>query len=130
MILSLLKNAIISMCSDKVTEYHKIEMYHIKNLLRSMSAPIHVVGFTYICEALEYLIENPKTMFLKEVYLVISDTHVVSVESVEVSIRNAIKKMVKDSLPSFVEIFGENVKSVCNSKFLFTLKEVLLSQRF
>ena len=53
-----------------------------------------------------------------------------STESVEVSIRNAIKKIVKDSLPSFVEIFGENVKSVSNSKFLFTLKEVLLSQRF
>ncbi len=129
-ILSLLKNAIISICSDKVHEHHKIEMYHIKNLLRSMSAPIHVVGFTYICEALEYLIENPKTMFLKEIYLVISEIHVVSTESVEVSIRNAIKKMVKDSLPSFVEVFGENVKSVSNSKFLFTLKEVLLSQRF
>lgn len=95
-----------------------------------MAAPIHVVGFTYICEALEYLIENPKTMFLKEIYLEISEIHVVSTESVEVSIRNAIKKIVKDSLPSFVEIFGENVKSVSNSKFLFTLKEVLLSQRF
>lgn len=29
-ILSLLKNAIISICSDKVHEHHKIEMYHIK----------------------------------------------------------------------------------------------------
>lgn len=129
-ILSLLKNAIISICSDKVQEHHKIEMYHIKNLLRSMGAPIHMVGFTYISEALEYLVSNPKTMFLKEMYLEISDAHLVSIESVEVSIRNAVKKIVKESLPSFVEIFGENVKSVSNSKFLFTLREVLLSQRF
>lgn len=129
-ILSLLNNAIISICSDKVREYHKIEMCHIKNLLRSMSAPIHMLGFTYICEALEYLVSNPNTMFLKAVYLVVADIHMVSTESVEVSIRNAIKKMTKDSLPGFVEIFGENVKSVCNSRFLFTLKEILLSQRF
>ncbi len=125
-ILSLLKDAILSVCRGKTPDIASevIRVIKIKNLVRSVGIPLNVLGYTYIVEALKYMTGSDKTVFLGEVYRYICKNNDTSTECVEVAIRNAIKKAVKVTNENFKKIFDDCNLNPSNSLFLTTLKEV------
>ncbi|MBQ6144050.1 MAG: response regulator [Clostridia bacterium] len=123
-IFSLLEDVIYSVCHEKPSSYIS-NVGKIKKFVRSLGVPTNILGYTYICESLSYMTENTRVMFLNEVYKLVAKNNITSSESVEVSIRNAIKKMIKVNSPEFLKIFGKNTESLSNSQFLTIVKELL-----
>ena len=124
-IFSLLKDVILSVCHGrKSTVSDAVKIIKIKNFVRSVGVPLNVLGYTYIVEALNYMLSSDKTIFLSEVYRHICKYNETSTECVEVAIRNTIKKAVKTGNEKFKEIFGACGENLSNSLFLTTLKEV------
>lgn len=128
-ILSLLKDAILLITKGKPSYSIKdtVKIARIKNLVRSLGMPVNILGYTYIVEAIKYMVDSEKTLFLGEVYKMISKTHETSVECVEVSIRNAIKKSININNDNFKKIFKNNNAHPSNSVFISTLREFILS---
>ncbi|MBR0423493.1 MAG: response regulator [Clostridia bacterium] len=124
-IFSLLEDAIYSVFSEKPSGKHISKIGKIKKFVRLLGVPTNILGYTYICESLNYMTENTRVMFLNEIYKLIAKDNITSSESVEVSIRNAIKKTIKVGSDEFLKIFGETADSLSNSKFLTTIKEIL-----
>ena len=124
-IFSLLEDAIYSVCHEKPNSGNVFNIGKIKKFVRALGVPTNILGYTYICESLSYMTENPRVMFLNEVYKLVAKNNITSCESVEVSIRNAIKKMIKVSNPEFLKVFGEDAETLSNSKFLTIVKELL-----
>lgn len=125
-ILSLLREAMHSVCYGK--PYCAPEILKIKNLVRTVGIPTNILGYYYIVTALKYMVQTDRTMFLGEVYSYISKNNMTSTECVEVSVRNAVKKAILKHNDSFAELFGSTKKSVSNSLFLTTLKEVFFEK--
>ncbi len=125
-IFSLLKDAILSVCRGKTSLIvsESVKIIKIKNLVRSVGVPLNVLGYTYIIEALIYMLNSDKTVFLSEVYRYVCKNNETSTDCVEVAIRNAIKKSVKICNEKFKKIFGVCDLNISNSLFLTTLKEV------
>ncbi len=123
-IFSMLEDAIYSVCCEKPNNYI-FKIGKIKKFVRLLGVPTNILGYTYICESLSYMVGNPRVMFLNEVYKLVAKNNITSSESVEASIRNAIKKMIKVSNSEFIKIFGENTETLSNSKFLTNIKEIL-----
>ena len=69
-ILSLLKDSILSICRGKshIVASESVKIAKIKNLVRSVGVPLNMLGYTYIVEALKYMLSSDKTLFLSEVY--------------------------------------------------------------
>lgn len=127
-ILSLLKDAIFTVCRDK-TKTIPCEMERkvkIKNLLKILGIPSNILGYTYIEEALEYMINLNKIVFLSEIYGKIGDAHETSLKCVEASIRNAIKKAASTNNDKFKEVFGLYNQIPSNSTFLSVLREKIV----
>ncbi len=127
-ILSLLKDAISVICRDRINLIsHNMERkIKIKNLLKAVEIPTNILGYSYIEEALEYMIDSNKIVFLSEIYGKISDLHETSLKCVEASIRNAIKKAANVNNDNFKKIFGFCKQIPSNSTFLSVLKEKIV----
>jgi len=105
------------------------QIIEIKKLVRSIGIPTNLVGYEYVVEALRYMVNSKEILFLNEVYKHISELHKTSVQAVEVSIRNAIKKAIKINAEYIVQTLKLPESTVLsNSIFLNTLKEVLLEK--
>ena len=104
----------------------QIRILEIKKLLRYLGIPVNLMGYKYIAESVHMMLNSEKTIFLVEIYQNISNKYSVSVESVEISIRHAIKKSVKNNknIRNIMSI-PEDV-SISNSIFLSTVKELML----
>lgn len=128
-ILSLLKDAILLITKGKPSYSIKdtVEVTRIKNLIRSLGMPVNILGYIYIVEAVKYVVDSEKTLFLGEVYKMIGKTHETSVECVEVSIRNTIKKVINVNNDNFKKIFKSKNAHPSNSVFISTLREFILS---
>ena len=124
-IFSLLEDAIYSVCYEKSNNSYISKIGKIKKFVRFLGVPTNILGYTYICESLSYMVGNSRVMFLNEVYKLVAKNNITSSESVEVSIRNAIKKTIKVSSSEFLKVFGENIDTLSNSKFLTIIKEIL-----
>ncbi len=123
-ILSLLKDAILLISRKNNYEMNdETKAIKIKNLVRSFGIPLNILGYTYIVEALTYMIKSRKTIFLSEVYKEVSKKHNTSLECVEVSIRNAIKKASINPNDNFKSFFEFCNYRPSNSIFLSGLKE-------
>lgn len=125
-IFSLLKDAILLVCKNNAENTENISRkIRIKNCLKKLGVPVNILGYTYMEEALWYMINSEKTMFLSEIYGKISAKYDTSLKCVEISIRNAIKKAKNTCNDEFKEIF-----SFCsdpgNSIFLSALKEKIM----
>jgi two-component system response regulator (stage 0 sporulation protein A) len=125
-ILSLLKDAVISICRGRAPAIisEPVKAVKIRNLVRSVGIPLNILGYTYIVEALKYMLSFDRTVFLSEVYRYICKNNDTSTDCVEVAIRNAIKKAVKTGNESFKKVFGYRTSNLSNSLFLTTLKEI------
>lgn len=127
-ILSHLKDAIFHVLKKDGTFqndgiYLKIK---IKNMIKSVGVPTNVLGYTYIEDALNYMINSNKVLFLSEIYREISVLHNTNLNCVEIAIRNAIKKAAKISNNEFKNIFDFCKSRPSNSVFLSTLREKIL----
>lgn len=129
-IFSLLEDAIYSVCNENSSDNHISKIGKIKKFVRLLGVPTNILGYTYICESLIYMTENSRVMFLNEVYKLVAKNNITSSESVEVSIRNAIKKTIKVNSSEFLKIFGDETESLSNSKFLTIIKEILCERFF
>ena len=127
-ILSLLQDAIFMVCRDKskTISYDMERKVKIKSLLQSFGIPTNILGYTYIEEAIDYMINSNKIVFLSEVYGKIAETHGTSLKCVEASIRNAIKRATLTKSDEFIKIFHFCKDVPSNSTFLSTLKEKLV----
>lgn len=125
-IFSFLKDAILSVCREKmpVNVSESAKACKIRNLVRSVGVPLNVLGYTYIVEALKYMLGSEKTVFLSEIYRYVCKNNETSTECVEVAIRNSIKKAVKANNENFRKIFGICNSNLSNSLFLTTLREI------
>lgn len=129
-ILSLLKDAILSICRGKTpaAASESVKIVKIRNLVRSVGVPLNMLGYTYIVEALRYMLSSDKTLFLSEVYRYVCKNNETSTDCVEVAIRNTIKKAVKVNNENFKKIFDIYNLNLSNSLFLTTLKEVFFEK--
>jgi two-component system, response regulator, stage 0 sporulation protein A len=125
-IFSLLEDAILSVCRGRTPVFisESAKVVKIRSLVRSVGVPLNVLGYTYIVEALGYMLSSDKTVFLSEVYRYVCKNNETSTDCVEVAIRNAMKKAVKANNEKFKKIFGHYSTTLSNSIFLTTLKEI------
>lgn len=124
LVFSMLENVIYSIFGSRTGNY-ALCVGKIRKFVRALGVPTNVLGYTYICESLSFMVQNSRVMFLNEVYKLVAKDNVTSGESVEVSIRNAVKKAIKANTDEFVKTFGRDIVSLSNSKFLSIAKEVL-----
>ena len=126
-ILSLLKDAIILVTKGRKPYQinESVKMSKIRGVVRSVGIPVNILGYTYIVEAIKYMLDSEKAVFLSEVYKSISKNHNTSVECVEVSIRNAIKKAIRTRNENFKKVFQFCSITPSNSVFLSNLKETI-----
>ena len=116
-------------CSHHTQIDLPVQLTEIKRLVRSIGIPTNLIGYEYIVEALRYIINSKEILFLNEVYKHISELHKTSVQAVEVSIRNAIRKAMKVNSDFILKTLKlPNSIVLSNSIFLNTLKEVLFEQ--
>ena len=101
----------------------------IRNQVRKTGIPTNFVGYKYIIEALRFMINSQEPLFMDEVYQKVANNNHVSKASVEVSIRNAIKKASQTN-NSYIKkiIIAGNSDSLSNSVFLSTLKEIIIEK--
>lgn len=127
-ILSLLQDAIFMVCKDKskIISCDMERKVKIKSLLQAFGIPTNILGYTYIEEAIDYMINSNKIVFLSEVYGEIAQTHETSLKCVEASIRNAIKRAAIVKNDEFIKIFNFCKDVPSNSTFLSTLKEKIV----
>ncbi len=127
-ILSLLKDAVLMVCKDKtkVVSYSTERKIRIKSLLRKIEVPNNILGYTYIEEALDYMINAHKIVSLSEIYEKIGTAHETSLKCVEASIRNAVRKAANICNDDFKKFFSFCKYCPSNSIFLSTLKEKLM----
>ena len=100
----------------------------IREMLLKMQVPTHLLGYTYIKQALKIMIDEPYLGNLsKQVYSRIAIEDDTTVECVERTIRCAIKEAVKHESATFREFFMDEkdgaVKRPTNAKFLTKLAE-------
>ncbi len=126
-ILSLLKDAIILVTKGRkpYKTNESVRMAKIRGVVRSVGIPVNILGYTYIVETIKYMMDSEKAVFLSEVYKSISKNHNTSVECIEVSIRNAIKKATHTHNENFKRIFQSCNMKPSNSVFLSNLKETI-----
>lgn len=104
------------------------KILEIKKLIRDIGVPVNLRGYKYITEAVIIMLNSEKNIFLTEIYENISKIYNVSIESVEISIRHAIKKSIENnSKIKKIMCIPEN-KSVSNSIFLNNIKELTLEK--
>ena len=102
----------------------KTRTIRIKNLLRNLGVPPHILGYIYATEAINYMVSNPnKALLINDVYSYVASIYMTSQACVEASIRNAVKKAAKFSTPLFEELF-KNKQSIGNHIFLTTLRDI------
>ena len=102
----------------------KTRTIRIKNLLRSLGVPPHILGYLYATEAIDYMLSQPhKALLINDVYGYVASIYMTSQVCVEASIRNAVKKAIKSPSPLFEELF-KNEQSIGNHVFLTTLRDV------
>ena len=128
-IFSLLRDAIILVARGRRTDEinESVKMAQIKTTVRSMGIPVNVLGYKYITESIKHMINSEKVVFLSEVYKIISKDHDTSLECVEVSIRNAIRKAMRLQTEEFKSTFAFCNFRPSNSIFLATLREIVFS---
>ena len=104
----------------------QIKNSEIKRLIRNLGIPVNLVGYEYIAESVNLMLKSEKMMFLVEIYENISHKYNVSVESIEISIRHAIKKSVtnNNNIKNIMRVSED--KPISNSIFLNTVKELIL----
>ena len=125
-IFSLLKDAILLVCKNNAENTENISRkIRIKNCLKTLGVPVNILGYTYMEEALWYMINSEKTMFLSEIYGKISAKYDTSLKCVEISIRNAIKKASNICNDEFRKVFNF-CSDPGNSIFLSALKEKIM----
>ena len=121
-IMSNKKSAVCSGCNQ-----HSI-IVKLKQLVRIIGVPIHIIGYTYIVNAVECMLNSDKVMFLNDIYDIIALKNNTSIICVEVAIRNAIKRAVKSKTDMFQTMFSFCNMQPSNSVFLNTLKEAILTE--
>lgn len=128
-IFSLLRDAIILVARGKQTDEinESVKVAQIKSVVRSMVIPVNILGYKYITESIKHMINSEKVVFLSEVYKIISKDHDTSLECVEVSIRNAIRKAMQLQTEEFKNTFAFCNLRPSNSIFLATLREIVFS---
>ena len=90
--------------------------------------PSHILGYTYTAAALNYMITKPcDSLFISDIYHHIAGKYCTSPDCVEVSIRNAIKKVNSTNNDTFKRIF-RNSSLRGNHTFLSTLRDVFEEQ--
>ncbi len=101
----------------------------IRKFVRNLGIPTNLIGYEYIVESLRYMINSKEIMFLNEVYKHISELHRTSVQAVEVSIRNALRKAMKVNSECILQTLKlSNYIVLSNSVFLNTMKEIILEK--
>ena len=106
----------------------KIETKKIHDVLLTIGIPSHLLGYTYIITALEYVSLNPMYLNLmtKQLYPSIAKTHATTPSSVERAIRHAISVGWScGNIDYIYEIFKNSVRAdkgvPTNSLFLARL---------
>lgn len=106
-----------------------VQLAEIKKLVRNIGIPTNLIGYEYIVESLRHMINSKEILFLNEVYKHISELHKTSVQAVEVSIRNAIRKAMKVNSEDIIKTLKlPNSSVLSNSVFLNTMKEIILEK--
>ena len=101
----------------------------IRSQVRKAGIPTNFVGYKYIIEALRFMISSQEPLFMDEVYLKVASSNNVSKASVEVSVRNAIKKASQTNNSYIKKIIkSSHFDSLSNSVFLSTLKEIIIEK--
>lgn len=99
----------------------------IKDFIRNLGIPINLTGYKYIVKSLMIMLSSEKILFLNELYQEISKLYNISKESVEIAIRNAIKKAIVFDEQKVRNILGvHNGIKISNSVFLNTARNILL----
>ncbi|MBR2734893.1 MAG: hypothetical protein IKE05_01715 [Clostridia bacterium] len=102
----------------------KTRTIRIKNLLRNLGVPPHILGYIYSAEAINYMVSCPnKTLLINDVYAHVAAIYTTSQICVEASIRNAVKKAYQSNNALFNELF-KNEKVIGNHIFLTTLRDI------
>lgn len=104
------------------------KILEIKKLIRDLGVPVNLLGYKYITEAVIIMLSSEKNIFLTEIYKNISKIYNVSIESVEISIRHAIKKSTENSNKIKKIMCIPKNRSVSNSIFLNNIKELTLEK--
>ena len=101
----------------------------IKEFIKSMGIPINLMGHKYIVNCLVIMLSSKEVVFLNELYQEISEIYNISKQSVEISIRNAIKKALNSDEQKVRNILGigKSIK-LSNSVFLNAAKYILIER--
>lgn len=118
-----------SLKNVKYTQEYDDKITLVRNIIRDFGIPANFIGYKYIIEALLYMINSEKKLFLNEVYICLSDYHKTSIECVEASIRNAIKRATVWNSVNIKKTLNipESVK-LSNSVFLNCTKEIIIEK--
>ena len=103
----------------------RTKITEIKRLLRNLGIPVNLIGYNYIAESVNLMLNSNRIIFLIEIYKNISAKYNVSIESIEISIRHAIKKTVKNNSNIKNIMCVPEDKTISNSIFLNTIKEMV-----
>ncbi|MBP3320294.1 MAG: hypothetical protein IJC57_04660 [Clostridia bacterium] len=105
-------------------------MLNIKRLLRTLGVPVNLAGYEYIAESINFMLNTKKILSMSEIYEKVSKIYNVNTESVEVSIRHAVKKSVSYN-NNIRQILGIHEKqAISNSIFLSTVKEFVREEYY
>lgn len=115
-----------------IKEISKIKQFVVIGChLRKVGIPIHFIGYKYIIEALKFMITSQEPIFINEVYRNVAQQNHVSANSVEVSIRNAIKRALEINNDHIQKIIKNcNSKNLSNAVFLNIMKEIIMERIF
>lgn len=94
-----------------------------------MKIPLNLIGYLYIVEALEDMVNYGELVFLSQIYIKIAERHKTTPACVEVAIRNIISKCVKNNGSHLYEILDIPPNThISNSVFLSSAKEIVLEK--
>lgn len=108
----------------------------IKNLLKELGVPQHVLGYEYLVQATQMVIDDKSVLHkvTTQMYPAIAQTHGTTAQRVERAIRNAVQHVFDNTNNMDVKqrIFGNSIKAETgkptNAHFIAALVEELKSQ--
>ena len=105
------------------------QWFLVRRQVKKVGIPANFIGYKYIIEALRFMINSQEPLFLDEVYDRIAKFNKTSKASVEVSMRNAIKKATLNKSKYLETILKSyNLKNLSNSVFLNIMKEIIIEE--
>lgn len=95
----------------------------VSGFLCQLGVPVASSGFKYLRDAILILLESEKSMYISEVYNVISEKYgIAKISRIEKAIRYAKERTIQYGNQELLsEIFGENVERLTNTKFIMTI---------